>query len=437
MSSTEWEDDPRTGERPPVEEWPEEAAREPSDERPQDGDPYASSPYDADDAGSPGDARGERGDGVAPVARPPRRRGTARIAIILGLIVLLASLWGLFLRPGAPGIGWLPTVGEQTTIDRSEWAFEMVQATDLAAAGRTGSGIAVCIVDTGIDVQHPDLKRTNLVLWKDFVNNRPDAYDDDGHGTGMAGLIVANGAIDGAAPDVSLMMAKAIAKGGTGSSSAVANAINWCTDPNGDGNPGDGAAIISLSLGGANKKVFGTDVDDAANAAIGKGIFVVAAAGNDGENDNGDVEAPASQELVIAVGAVDRNRVIASFSSRGDNDGKFPFAFDDRKDPNKKPEVVAPGVKVITTWIDDPSTSDREEYAEVSGTSPATALTSGVLALVLQEHPEYVKTGSSSRVKDLKNGLMSTCEKAPGQQSPHDDRYGYGILKGAALSSKL
>ena len=253
----------------------------------------------------------------------------------------------------------------------------------------------------------------------------------------MSGLIVADGAIDGAAPRVGLMVAKAIAKGGTGSSSAVAQAIDWCVDPNADGNAGDGAAIVSLSLGGAGRKVFGTDVEDAAERAIGKGAFVVASAGNDGESDDGDVESPASTELVIAVGAVDKDRRIAPFSSRGDNDGQFPFAFDDRKDPNKKPETIAPGVKIVTTWIDDPATSDRELYVEVSGTSPAAALVSGVLALVLEEHPDYVKSGSSTKVRDLKNALLASCAKAPGQKSPHDDRYGYGILQGSALAGRL
>ncbi len=360
------------------------------------------------------------------------------VLFTVAVVLVAAGVVGFLFRPGGPGDGMIDgLLGGPPKVEQSTWAFEMVQATALSGRGATGEGVIVCIVDTGIDRSHPDLAKADLVGWRDFVQGRPDPYDDDGHGTGMAGLIVADGGVRGAAPGASILVAKAISSSGTGSDNAVASAIRWCVDPDGDGDRSDGAAIISLSLGGGQHPLFGSEVGDAAAAVAEDGIFVVASAGNDGEHDNGDVESPASEELVIAVGAVNRDRQVAPFSSKGDNDGRLPFPFDDRKDPNKKPETVAPGVDIVTTWVDDPATPGKEAYAKVSGTSPAAALAAGALALVLELHPSSMKGGSSSTVTQLKDAMRQSCATVPGQSTPHDDRYGYGVLQADALAAKL
>jgi len=132
-------------------------------------------------------------------------------------------------------------------VERSEWAFTMTGARQLNALGLTGNGISVCIVDTGIDMLHPDFSHLHLVAWKDLVNSRPDPYDDRGHGTAMTGLIVADGSIRGVAPQASVIVVKALNQIGLGSPQNVADGIRFCVDPFGNGK--GGADIISLSLG--------------------------------------------------------------------------------------------------------------------------------------------------------------------------------------------
>ena len=158
-----------------------------------------------------------------------------------------------------------------------------------------GSGVKVCIVDSGIDTSHKDLDDMNLVAWRDFVNNQEQPYDDQGHGTSMAGILVADGWIEGVAPKVELVVAKALSSDGSGDDGIVADAIDWCVE--------QGVQIISLSLGGAPGlipfNIFGgRDSGDAADDAINQGIVVIAAAGNDGgPDDDGDVAHPSSEKI--------------------------------------------------------------------------------------------------------------------------------------------
>lgn len=350
----------------------------------------------------------------------PRRPGRHRAVVLVVAILLVTAivLYAVLFSGIIPGTGIL----------NSDWAFQMTEIRDLNAAGLTGSGVVLCIVDTGIDASHPDLNHATILVWRDFVNARTAPYDDQGHGTAMAGLIVADGEVRGAAPAVSLIVAKAIASNGQGTDTNVAAAIDFCVDPNGDGNRADGADIISLSLGGGTHPIFGSAVSDAANNAIGFGVYVVAAAGNDGQSDDGDVEAPASEPAVIAIGAVDRDGHIAAFSSRGRQTYGFPIS-QPRNDPDKKPELVAPGVDLIAPW-------PGGQHVRLSGTSPATAIVAGGLALLLQNHPELRKQGTTT-VESTKSALMLGARPLTGQTTPHDDRYGYGLFAAAATATHL
>ena len=286
-----------------------------------------------------------------------RGRARARRAALLAVVLVLGSFAVLTeAHLVDPSALFGPHVA------RSEWAFTMTGARELNAMGLTGAGVTVCIVDSGIDMLHPDFARLRLVAWKDFVNLRSEPYDDNGHGTAMAGLIAANGSLRGIAPDASLIVAKATNSAGFGSSQAVADGIRFCVDPFGNGTRG--ADIISISLGSKAPLFVATDVSLAAQAALDRGVFVVAAAGNDGGPfDDSDVEIPANVALAIAVGAVDASGRVASFSSIG--------ASANRTDPNVKPEVAAPGVQVI-------STAPGAHYVTLSGTSPATAVAAGM-----------------------------------------------------------
>jgi subtilisin family serine protease len=237
----------------------------------------------------------------------------------------------------------------------------------------------------------------------------------------MAGILVANGWIEGMAPNVELLVAKALQSNGSGDDSDVVAAIDWCVENN--------AHIISLSLGGAPGALpfflqSGRDSGDAANDAIDKGIFVIAAAGNDGTDDDGDVASPASETAVIAVGGVTSTGTIWSGSSVGDNDGRiFPLLFP-RNDPHKKPEIVAPAHRV-------PVINNQGTWSLVDGTSAATVFVTGAIALLLENNPELAANGSqgsASTVNDVKQYIMDSSKKQDGQTG-HDDHYGYGLLQ--------
>lgn len=303
----------------------------------------------------------------------------------------------------------------------SEWTFSMTQVDVLQARGLDGSGQVVCLVDTGVDAAHPDLVGVPILAWRDLVRRRPAPYDDDGHGTAMAGLLAARGALRGVAPGVALIVVKALDSRGMGTSAGLAAAIDVCADPNGDGDPADGADVVSLSLAAASNLTAGTDLLAAVDGALAKGIVVVASAGNDGLADDGDVQAPASIAGVIAVGAVDRFGSIARFSSIGSEAG--------RADPDRKPEVVAPGVDLVTT-------AKGGGHRLVSGTSAAAAFVSGIVALLLQAHPALGRS-MGSVVPLLKAVLTQSAQKEPGQVAPHDPHYGYGLVLAAAAESGL
>ena len=287
----------------------------------------------------------------------------------------------------------------------------------------TGKGIRVCIVDSGIDKSHDDLEGINLVGWMDFVNGNSKPYDDHGHGTSMAGILVANGWIEGIAPNVELLVAKALQSNGSGSDSDVVEAIDWCVENN--------AHIISLSLGGAPGALpfffqSGRDSGDAANDSIDKGIVVVAAAGNDGQDDDGDVASPASETAVIAVGGVTSSGTIWSGSSVGDNNGRFwPLPIlTPRNDPHKKPEIVAPAYRV-------PVINNQGTWSLVDGTSAATVFVTGAIALLLENNPELAANGSqgsASTINNIKQYMMDSAKKSEDQNN-HDDHYGYGLLQ--------
>ncbi len=360
-------------------------------------------------------------ESAPPESSPRVGRGPGPLRVFLGIAIAL-----LIIFSGVTVFWFVTGTGPFTVIEPSTWAYTMTQVTDLQARGLTGQGVTVCIVDTGIDPNHPELRGVDLVAWADFVNERVQPYDDEGHGTAMAGIIFANGRLSGVAKSASLIAVKAIASSGSGGDLQIAKAIAFCVDPNGDGDVTDGAHVISLSLGGGTHPLLGSATEDASNRAMDRGILVVAAAGNDGLADDGDVESPASVTRVIAVGAVDRQGAIAPFSTMGDNRGCSPPL--PTCDPNRKPEIVAPGVEIATLL-------NGGQYAYVSGTSPAAALVSGIIALLLDEHPEY--RHDNTRIAAFKVALMNAAQPSGGQQIPHDARYGYGIVKGDATEALL
>ena len=283
----------------------------------------------------------------------------------------------------------------------------------------SGNGVDVCMVDSGIDMTHSDLSNLNLADWSDFIGSKSNPYDDNGHGTMMAGILVADGALTGLAIDVNLYVAKALSGGGEGDDATVAQAIDWCISKN--------VNIISLSLGGNASGfsiILGDAVEDAVENAYDAGIVVIAAAGNDGQDDDGDVSSPGIVDTVICVGGVDVNGNLWEGSSIGDNNGRIWPPMLPRNSPDEKPEVVAPGHKV-------PVIMRGDNWGLSSGTSAATVYVTGAVALMFEEYPE-LKDGGTGMLDNLKQWIADSSKKSSGQDN-HDDHYGYGMLQMDAL----
>ena len=362
---------------------------------------------------------------VVPIEQPenailyPSDLVLARKVVSIGIsILLIVSIFWLINYIDDEGVFSLRP--SEVAISYQETYSEMIQLDDVSL---DGEGISVCIVDSGIDMTHPDLSGLSLAGWRDFISSETEPYDDNGHGTSMAGILVADGWIKGVAPNVDLYVAKALdGVNGQGSDEVVAQAIDWCVEQN--------VNVISLSLGGAPgilpfNPFSGRDSGDAANDAIDQGIVVVAAAGNDGgSDDDGDVAHPSSEQLVISVGGVTLSETHWSGSSIGDNDGSlFPLLLP-RQDPNKKPEIVAPGESV-------PVINNQNSWSIVDGTSASTVFVTGAIALLLENSPELSsdnEQSNSDTVTQIKQLILNSVKPRDGQEG-HDDNYGYGLLQ--------
>ena len=241
----------------------------------------------------------------------------------------------------------------------------------------------------------------------------------------MAGILVSNGYLKGVAPGVTLGMAAALGDDGDGGNSGdqnvVASAIEWCWKT-------FQADIISLSLGGESDPNATTDgpTSNAVKQAIANGVYVVAAAGNDGgPDDDGRVATPSDVPGVISVGALDVNGEIWEGSSLGYTNASNSELY---QDPNKKPEVSAPGVSIVSTAFDD-------EYYSSTGTSDATVFVSGILAMILEAEPDLISP-SEECLAQVKTALMNSA--VPLEEGvEHDSRWGYGAIDGKAWLNQI
>jgi len=317
----------------------------------------------------------------------------------------------------------------------SEWAYEDTGIREMQNSGYFGKGISVCIVDTGIDITHPDFSDLKISGFRDFYSE--DHYNirdigDNSHGTLMAGILVANQTFVGAAPEVSLSVAISLGPSGqSGQEDMVSQAIRWCRIT-------QNADIISLSLG-ANP---GEGMDDesetviAVQEALDAGIFVVAAAGNTGSDDDiNDVSIPANIDGVISVAATNKNGVIWKDSATGAT--LDPYSDSERLFPNQKPEISAPGVRIFSTYA---STNDDALHAYSSGTSDSTVLVTGALALILEKYGEQI-AGDDGKIDFeeiilVKVALAKSAESDK-QDSIHDLQGGYGQLNAISWGEQI
>jgi thermitase len=220
-----------------------------------------------------------------------------------------------------------------------------------------GNGVKVAVIDSGIDLNHPDLAG-KVIAQNVYATNTID--DQFGHGTHVAGGIVANGnngqGISGVCPDCKLIIAKALDQQGMGDEAAVAEAITWATD--------QGAKVINISAGG---DTLTSTMQDALTYANSKGSIVVCSAGNDG---NSVQTFPAGSDLVVSVAATDNKDKLANFSTYG-----------------SWVKVAAPGVDIMSTLPTHAFNLQKESPLAttndyLSGTSMAAPIVSGTLALI-------------------------------------------------------
>jgi serine protease AprX len=289
--------------------------------------------------------------------------------------------------------------------------------------GLDGSGTGVCVVDTGIDPAHEQVA-PRTVTFRDFIGTRTTAYDDQGHGTHVAAIAAGDGTggataatFRGVAPAASLYAAKVLDATGSGPNDGVIAGIDWCTTH-------PGVDVVSLSLGDSEVPRDGRDpVSQAVDAAVGRGVVVVVAAGNSGDAP-GTVTSPGTAVGALTVGAVaehsnpagtprhDKGVWLAAFSSRGPT-----------SDGRTKPDVAAPGVTV--TSADNGTVAG---YVTMSGTSMATPYVAGAVALGLEAvpgaTPAQVRAAMTGTARDV--GAAGT-----------DHEYGAGLVDVRAFVDAL
>ncbi len=260
-----------------------------------------------------------------------------------------------------------------------------------------GQGIVVAVIDTGVDLDHPDLV-ANIVSGQTFVGGTSTPDDDQGHGTHVAGIVAAsgnNGGIIGVAPEAKIMPIKVLDSSGSGTTLSVAQGIVWAVD--------NGAHVINLSLGSVSNSAF---VEDAVNYAYNKGVIVITAAGNCGDAFyffNGctfqdQPSYPAALDKAIGVAATDSSNNQASYSNEGDY-----------------VEISAPGSSIVSTY---PGGS----YASLDGTSQASPHVAGVAALLLSRTPEQTPLQIKVQLQNTALDLGT---------SGWDRQTGYGLVQAA------
>jgi bacillopeptidase F len=295
-----------------------------------------------------------------------------------------------------------------------EWNLDLIHAPELWSLGHTGKGIVVASMDTGVDLNHPDLTdkwRAGTNSWFDPNGEHEMPHDRNGHGTQTMGIMVggsAGGMAIGVAPDAQWIAVKIFNDADEASLSAIHQGFQWLLDPDSNPDTDDAPDIVNSSWGSddnVNECIYEFREDIQALRAAG--IGVVFSAGNGGPSPSTSVS-PANYPESFAVGAVDDNSSILVFSSRG------PSVCDD----SLYPSVVAPGKNVRTSDLTFGGLFP-DSYSNVTGTSFAAAHLSGAMALLMSAFPCLAL---SELEEALKESAMDLGSSGP------DNEYGYGLI---------
>ncbi|MFG2358670.1 S8 family serine peptidase [Streptomyces sp. NPDC048521] len=289
----------------------------------------------------------------------------------------------------AAGVGkvWLDGKARAALADTTA----QIGAPEAWAAGGTGAGVRVAVLDSGVDTTHPDLA-PRIVGSRSFIADE-DVIDRAGHGTHTASTVAGTGAASGGkergvAPGADLLVGKVLDNSGSGPMSGIIAGMEWAART-------EHAKVINMSLG---TPVWHTQ-DDPLSQALNRlsaetGALFVVAAGNTG-NSPYSVSAPGTADAALTVGAVDTSDHLAYFSSTG------PRMNDDAL----KPDMTAPGVDVLAARSQY-SQGGEGYYLSESGTSMAAPHVAGAAVLLAQKHPQW--TG-----QEIKDALMSTSVLTP------------------------
>ena len=290
----------------------------------------------------------------------------------------------------------------------------VVNAPAVWAEGATGRNIAVAVLDSG--VAHDADLGDRVIASVNFADART-LLDPGGHGTHIAGTIAGNGArsdgeFSGVAPEADIVDVRVLDSNGAGRLSSVIRGIEWVIAHR----QAYGIRVLNMSFGAPANTSYRTDpLAAAVELAWNSGLVVVAAAGNTGPGA-GTTASPGWDPYAITVGASDDAGTV-----NADDDTLAPFSSWGRADGGAKPDLVAPGRRIVSIRVAgsllDSLFSDRvvrarngAEYLRLSGTSMATAVASGAVALMLSEDPslapDQVKTAlvSSARAYGARSG---------------------------------
>lgn len=250
-----------------------------------------------------------------------------------------------------------PAAITETTLT---WGLQAARA-NLSTA--TGAGVRVAVLDTGLDLTHPDLAGRTVVTGS-FITGQP-VQDGNGHGTHCIGTACGprSPAIlpgYGVAYESAIYAGKVLSNSGSGTDGGILSGISWAIT--------NGCRLVSMSLGAPTvpDQAYSQVFEQAAQRAIQRGTLIIAAAGNDSDRRNGKIAPvahPANCPSIMAVGAVDSQGKIANFScGTVDTIGQV--------------DLVGPGVDVYSSW------PMPARYRRISGTSMATPHVAGVAALI-------------------------------------------------------
>ncbi|MCU7892237.1 MAG: S8 family serine peptidase [Candidatus Thiodiazotropha sp. (ex Ustalcina ferruginea)] len=298
------------------------------------------------------------------------------------------------------------------------WNLNNVNTQQLWQQGITGEGVVVAIMDSGADLNHPDLSekwRGGINSWFDPFEEHELPVDQVGHGTQALGLILAgdeSGYQIGMAPEAKWIAARIFDDANQTTLSAIHEAFQWLLDPDGDPLTDDAPDLVNNSWGFATTinqcyQEYSDDIQLLREAGIG----VIFAAGNFAPLDESSIS-PANNPGALSVGSVDQFNAIELLSSRG------PGACDG----GVFPKLVAPGGQVFTTDILPVA------YNVVSGTSFAAPYITGAMALLKSAFPEATLSQIETAMYDSATDLGE-----PGA----DDHFGYGLLNVAAAYERL